>query len=239
MSGVEEQDFLIKLASTDSLRIAFRSHLELMTAVRQDKDDLRSGAQVRNRTLTALGLSAAALTPFIEQELVKSAKQAPQAAEIQPVSWLSRLPSFIRTRPFALGSGLMLGFAASTMLLNTANVPPSGVTKAPQVSTSQIPANVPTSPVLVPQTAIASPQTVVSQDAPAHETNDASRGLNSMSHSRKSVEAKLTTAASAPASIAQSGPAVGKQPVVTKSNPGRMSTNPLKFQKPNDSAKAK
>src|SRR5579871_1978153 len=81
MSSQEEQNFLIALAASDAMRIAFRSQLELMKAVRSDADDLRSVAaarvpNVRNRTLTALGLSATAVTPFIEQELRHSAATA-------------------------------------------------------------------------------------------------------------------------------------------------------------------
>src|SRR5437762_5789726 len=82
MSSGEEQNFLITLAASDDMRMAFRSHLELMKAVRKDKDDLRTVAQVRNRTLAALGLSATAAGAFIEQELVRSNKHQPIAADV-------------------------------------------------------------------------------------------------------------------------------------------------------------
>ncbi|HWF44443.1 MAG TPA: hypothetical protein VG537_07370 [Candidatus Kapabacteria bacterium] len=126
MSPGEEQNFLISLAASDELRIAFRSHLELMKAVRQDKDDLRSVAQVRNRTLTALGLSATAMTPFIEQELMRSASPSPknqglaspvvEAALDRP--WWKMVQGLVRTPKLALGTGLLLGFLSAATLLN-------------------------------------------------------------------------------------------------------------------------
>jgi hypothetical protein len=136
LSPAEEQNFLISVAASDELRIAFRSQLELMKAVRSDKDNLRMGAspvaQVRNRTLAALGLSATAATPFIEQELMRSEKGemgaakgnlgaskgeqslvASQAASVSGpgMQWFGHL---LHTPAFVLTAGLVLGILSTT-----------------------------------------------------------------------------------------------------------------------------
>jgi hypothetical protein len=130
MSSAEEQNFLISLAASDDMRMAFRSHLELMKAVRKDKDDLRSVAQVRNRTLAALGLSATAASAFIEQELVRSSHKnqpALEHAEIAsgPGPLLSRIGRFIGTQKLALGTGLALGFLTATGVFTSGVFSPS------------------------------------------------------------------------------------------------------------------
>jgi hypothetical protein len=102
MSVSEEQNFLISLAASDELRIAFRSHLELNRAIRQDKDDMRPVAQVRSRTLATLGLTAAATLPFLEQALVQSSDPVRAATThvipaqvtaptVEQSSWISTL----------------------------------------------------------------------------------------------------------------------------------------------------
>ncbi|HET6402252.1 MAG TPA: hypothetical protein VFH95_12755 [Candidatus Kapabacteria bacterium] len=129
LSPAEEQNFLISVAASDELRIAFRSQLELMKAVRSDKDNLRMGsspvAQVRNRTLAALGLSATAATPFIEQELMRSNKgkigasngeqtiAASQAASVAGpgMQWFGHL---LHTPLATITAGLLLGILSTT-----------------------------------------------------------------------------------------------------------------------------
>jgi hypothetical protein len=121
MSSAEEQNFLITLAASDTMRIAFRSQLELMKAVRNDADRLRSvaagrTAAVRDRTLTALGLSATAVTPFIEQELMDSQHDAPHTtAPSAP-----HRANFLAKPKYALGTGLFLGFMSAVAVLNLA-----------------------------------------------------------------------------------------------------------------------
>ena len=145
MSPAEEQSFLITVAASDEMRVAFRSQLELMKAVRSDKDSLRSVAQVRSRTLTALGLSATAVTPFIEHELLRGAKDhaamesASLADEALPLGWMSRISSLVRQPIIALTGGLALGVLSTTAVMrqieSNANVTP--VTQsAPQSSTA-------------------------------------------------------------------------------------------------------
>jgi hypothetical protein len=122
LSPAEEQNFLISVAASDELRIAFRSQLELMKAVRSDKDNLRVGAnpvaQVRNRTLAALGLSATAATPFIEQELMRGGRveQAHTASQAASVSGpgLQRFGHLLHIPALALSAGLLLGILSTT-----------------------------------------------------------------------------------------------------------------------------
>src|SRR5581483_1289680 len=112
--------------------------LELMKAVRSDKDSLRSVAQVRNRTLAALGLSAAAATPFIEQELIRAnratrpetsdsasqdaGRQLPQSANmattleeggVQVLSGVQRIGHLLHTPAISLTAGLLFGVLAT------------------------------------------------------------------------------------------------------------------------------
>jgi hypothetical protein len=63
MSGGEEQSFLIDVAARDDMRMAFRSQLELLKAIKFDKDVLGGTGLVRERTLAALGLTAMLATP--------------------------------------------------------------------------------------------------------------------------------------------------------------------------------
>lgn len=149
MSSKEEQNFLITLAASDELRLQFRSHLELMKAVRQDKDDMRPVAQVRNRTMAALGLSTAVVSQFFEHGLVQEHKyaaqqaaqplvQAPvaQATVAEPITatkgLLTSLRGIVRSRAVILSAGLVLGFAAAFSYSNqeqstTKDLPASGV----------------------------------------------------------------------------------------------------------------
>lgn len=112
MSAAEEQNFLISLAASDEMRVSFRSQLELMKAVRSDSDALRSVASVRDRTLMALGLSATAVTPFIEQELIRSSRNQPQPSATSGFARLLHAPKY------ALGTGLFLGFISAVAVMN-------------------------------------------------------------------------------------------------------------------------
>ena len=191
MSSGEEQNFLISLAASDDMRIAFRSHLELMKAVREDKDGLRSVAQVRNRTLTALGLSAAAVTPFIEQELVRNAKPLeasstsnhPLTASIGGASKGGLFSTLLRTPKYALSTGIMLGFLGAVTVMNLApssGNAPHGIT--PAATTSQ--------PVVTPD--VQKPT-----NSAASETIPASNGLNSVQASSRSHGASDRAASAA------------------------------------------
>jgi hypothetical protein len=242
MSGEEEQNFLIKLAASDDMRIAFRSHLELMKAVRQDKDDLRSVAQVRNRTLAALGISAAAATPFIEQELLKSAKQdasataasaptgAPQATP-EKAGLLQRLSTVLHTRKFALGTGLALGFSGAVAIMNLAGSPaaiePSHVAGTTQVRTTDLPSQT------TPQNTVATDPTGAAHQVSQTETIPAQEGLNSIAQ-QSPVTHKRTSGMRGTTQTAQPAntqPTTASQPEVTTANPGKVTVSNLNIHK--------
>jgi hypothetical protein len=171
MTGDEEQNFLIQLAASDDLRTAFRSHLELQRAIREDKDDLRAVAQVRNRTLTALGLSASAVTPFIEHELMKNAAatETQKASLVPSVSLFSRIAGVARNRFAILTSGLLLGFVAATAIFSSN----SGLVQhGPAVSTTS------QAPAFTPESAPATTATPSPAATTADETIQQDNGLN-------------------------------------------------------------
>lgn len=143
MSPGEEQNFLISLAASNELRLAFRSQLELMKAIRDDKHDMRPIAEVRSRTLMALGLTGAVTAPFLEQALLHEDAQAATAIAPPPsASFFSRLSG----KFLIAGSGLAAGFLAATLFFGqTPNVSvKSPVIVAPatqsQVSAPPVPA---------------------------------------------------------------------------------------------------
>lgn len=107
MSAGEEQNFLIDIAARDDMRLAFRSQLELLKALRADKDaTMVTAALVRSHTLSALGLGASLLPNALkekEQEVAQSAAM--------PVSNGSRLWSFVRRPAAMLVAGLLAGAA--------------------------------------------------------------------------------------------------------------------------------
>jgi len=233
MSPVEEQSFLITVAASDEMRIAFRSQLELMKAVRSDKDSLRSVAQVRSRTLTALGLSATAVTPFIEHELLRSAKdqnaQNSQSASIlgdsSPLSggWISRISSIIRQPIIALTGGLALGVLSTTAVMREIE---SNV-NVPVVTHSATPTSV----------TPASPQI----NGKVKETIPQENGLNSNNRSvpvasRHSGEnGRMVTHTSTNVVVGASSSSI---PVTNRSEIGRIHSK-LNIIKPEDSAAAK
>lgn len=105
MSASEEQHFLIDIAARDDMRLAFRSNLELLKALRADKDAaVVSAALVRSRTLTALGLGGALLPNALKEHEVA------QAAAM-PLSDGSRMMTFIRRPAAMLLTGLLAGAA--------------------------------------------------------------------------------------------------------------------------------
>src|SRR6266498_3433762 len=77
MTGAQEQNFLIGVAARDDMRLAFRSQLELLKAVREDKDASGSPTFVRSRTLTALGLGAALMPSSLKEQETQSATFTP------------------------------------------------------------------------------------------------------------------------------------------------------------------
>jgi hypothetical protein len=223
MSSAEEQNFLITLAASDTMRIAFRSQLELMKAVRSDADRLRSvsagrTAAVRDRTLTALGLSATAVTPFIEQELRGDAQPSLHATPSAP-----QRASFLAKPKYALGTGLFLGFLSAVAVLNVAGP-----------GKQALPARV-SQPAAV-STANPSRQNAA-QDA-AHETIPASADLHKVADERSSAVSghshvvkhhAVQTAATTEVTSTDNS----SLPEVSRANPAKVKVN-TKIEKPAD-----
>ena len=114
MNSGEEQNFLIDVAARDEMRLAFRSQLELLKALRADKDAaILPAALVRNRTLMALGIGAA-----IASEVSKEKEVAHTAA--MPLNG-SRLWSFLRRPAVMLTTGLVAGAATMYSVLPSNN----------------------------------------------------------------------------------------------------------------------
>lgn len=236
---MEEQNFLISLAASDQMRLAFRSHLELMKAVRQDKDDLRNVAQIRARTLTALGLSAAAVGTYLEQGLVHSSKSAEQATEktsevvLKAPSIMSRIGRFIGTRSFALGGGLLLGSigAIGIMQISHQSAPIPVTRTIPQVQ------SVATPPAAGDHSTI--PMGSTSRNTSLKQVNSETiaprTALDRVSASKTGHGAVNTGSETdrVPTEVSR------KTPVVTTTVPGTITASKPKITTPNDSAKAK
>src|SRR5213595_3195023 len=77
MSSGQEQNFLINVAARDDMRLAFRSQLELLKAVREDKDASGSPTFVRSKTLGALGLGGALVPSSLKKQEVHAANLSP------------------------------------------------------------------------------------------------------------------------------------------------------------------
>lgn len=119
MTSNEEQNFLISVAANDELRLAFRSQMELTRAVREDKDTIRNAAQVRARTLAALGLSTIAAESFFEHDLMakEAEKEAMSTSLASRPQHLSQVASptnpvmrFFQSPVATVLSGLTIGF---------------------------------------------------------------------------------------------------------------------------------
>lgn len=112
MTSGEEQNFLINIAARDDMRLAFRSQLELLRAVRADKDVFTSTVLVRTRTLSALGLGAALLPNVLKDNEVAQAALLPQPHSL----W-----SFIKRPVSMLVAGVLLGTAMTYSLAPSSN----------------------------------------------------------------------------------------------------------------------
>lgn len=219
MSSTEEQNFLISVAASDQMRIAFRSQLELMKAVRSDKDALHAGmsghpvAHVRYRTLAALGLSATA-APLLDQELTH--ESALQAAEIAPkLPWFSTL---LRTPKLALTAGLALGILSTTAVMRLTEGSPAPVVQSVTASPSVAPVKTPT-------------------NIQPNETILAPNGLNNSSHSEQVAVHHATMQAAHVSTVGTADRA--NVPELSKNNPATMHSNKAKINRPNDSSAAK
>lgn len=246
MSAADEQNFLISVAASDELRRAFRSQLELMKAVRSDKDSLRSVAQVRNRTLAALGLSATAAGQFFEHELLRGEKavakpaaetlvaQAPQSG----MQWASRVTGrLLHTPALTLAGGLLLGVLSTTAIEHYTNIPQSTVRMVPSVNQP-------------------------AKSASPAETISSKNGLNNRgehSYSQHMAKDRIAFHHAAPIheagmsehQVANGSPSAASQaatqtvksaanpiPEISKDNPGVMQSQKIKITQKEDSTKA-
>lgn len=246
MTGSEEQNFLISVAANDELRRAFRSQLELIKAVRSDKDALHSGrdgepvARVRDRTLAALGLSATAAAPYLNENrhalLSESLSSEPVVANMEgtigaPIPmkapWLTRL---LGTSTISLATGLALG-VLSTIGIQKMTAPASSASGA--ATHNAIEKSAPT----VTVSAVQNPKPTSSSQAVGHETIPAGNGLvHSGSH------ASHVNHNGAVAAMHHAGTAVksdgtvpnGTVPTVNTSTSASMHVNSVKIKKPTD-----
>jgi hypothetical protein len=124
MTAPEEQNFLIDVAARDDMRLAFRSNLELLKAVRADKD-AASIALVRSSTLASLGLGAGLLPNALKEQ------ETAQASIVKP----SGLWNLIRRPASMLVMGLLAGSALTYSLL-PASTPESGQQLSPPAAQS-------------------------------------------------------------------------------------------------------
>ncbi len=233
MSPTEEQNFLISVAASDELRIAFKSHLELMRAVRSDKDNLRV-AQVRSRTLAALGLSATAASQFLEHGLIQgkngenAAKplvaEAPGMALRAPgMQWVGHL---LHAPALSISAGLLLG------ILSTAAVE-HYMSPAPAI--------------------VAVPAQIAQSPAKSVETIPAKNGLHSMvetphvaarsaSHEEPGALHRAVMARHHVVAVARTQPLKANAntgiPEIRKENPGVMQSHKLQIYDKSDTAKA-
>jgi hypothetical protein len=140
MSSSEEQNFLISLAASNELRLAFRGQLELMKAIRDDKHEMRPIGEVRSRTLATLGLSAAATAPFLEHALINNGSAAAKAttAKAPARSFFNRLAGKL----VLTGSSLVAGFLAAGLFFGShVATPVQHIGQTPTVQSSAQPAN--------------------------------------------------------------------------------------------------
>lgn len=196
MSGAQEQNFLIDVAARDDMRMAFRSQLELLKAIKFDKDVLGGTGLVRERTLAALGLTAM-LTATTDEAVA-----AP--------TFMQNVKGFF-TKPYTmLVAGLLAGGLATYAVLPTTTVmvapvkteqqivqPSSLEIQMPEVSAPEIQNNV--SPVQTKQTSVARTTTPAKQAVtdtkpaeitPIVNTNGVSPEVKNKVTVRKSGETK-------------------------------------------------
>jgi len=133
MTPAQEQNFLINVAARDDMRLAFRSQLELLKAVREDKDASGSPTFVRSKTLTALGLGAALVPSSLKQQEVQAASLAP--------SYMKSIGNAFRRPMVSLTAGLLFGLLGSSLFTARPVNEPAAITKpvivAPAIQTPQ------------------------------------------------------------------------------------------------------
>lgn len=224
MTSGEEQNFLISVAANDELRLAFRSQLELMRAVSNDKDGIRSAAEVRMRTLAALGLSTLAADSYLEHDLLSrpAVEEAKREVVVQAASGPSGFMNFIKSPVTTVVGGLVVGFMAAIAIFSNPEpevrqpaqlqiVAPQGEAPVSQdLKLEQTPQNQSNSAVLEQKPAVAAKQNVRATRKPEGETIAPNSGLELKANG------------------------IEEQPEVSVQNPGSMSVKPPVIKKPTD-----
>lgn len=168
MTSGQEQNFLINVAAREDMRLAFRSQLELLKAVREDKDASGSPTFVRSKTLTALGLGEA-LVPSALKENETQAAIAPASSLLQIIGQSFRRPVV------SITAGLLFGILGTAYFMPTNAVhdiiaPNGTVNTAPALPTPEkiaIPAPLVNEPVKDQPKKSAISHTVTSHQAAA------------------------------------------------------------------------
>jgi hypothetical protein len=109
MTGAQEQNFLINVAARDDMRLAFRSQLELLKAVREDKDASGSPTFIRTKTLSALGLGGALVPSSLKEKEV-------EASFASPSVWQNIGTAFKRPA-VSITAGLLAGVLGTAFLM--------------------------------------------------------------------------------------------------------------------------
>ena len=210
MSSGEEQNFLIDVAARDDMRVAFRSQLELLKAVRRDKDVMRGATFVRERTLSALGLSGAMLPTLLAED---EAEAAPVIASATSSGWRVLLQKPI----VMLTGGLLVGSIAT---FSVVNMDREEVRPASSVITT-IPA---------PQTEI-----FITEPAPVQNISEQPEVVASKTKpAAPKAATNLENTTSASSTSLQTNPDL---PLINKSEPASITVKRPQIKKPSDVAK--
>jgi hypothetical protein len=251
MTSSEEQNFLISVAANDELRLAFRSQLELMRAVSNDKDAVRSAVEVRSRTLAALGLSTLAADSFLEHDLLSRQKDetaaqnvaqniAPPTRSAAPVvheaSSASSIASFFRSPALTVMAGLTAGFIGAFAIFGGSDEQVN-----PANSTITTPANQIQQPLQSTDQETAEPIQSTDRQAIEAPVQAPSQSASESVQKRQNLTAprKATVETNTPETGLQNKANADQEPLtVDRQNPGSIVVNPPKISKPSDSAKS-
>ncbi|MDP4220724.1 MAG: hypothetical protein Q8916_01510 [Bacteroidota bacterium] len=158
MTSSQEQNFLINVAARDDMRLAFRSQLELLKAVREDKDASGSPTFVRSKTLGALGLSGA-LVP-------SSLKEQESLAAVASPSFWQNVGAAFRRPMVSITTGILMG------ILGTAVLAPSNVNPTHEGG--------PSSPAII--STPSAPEKTVALPAPSEPAKDLEKRSTALHH---------------------------------------------------------
>jgi hypothetical protein len=130
MTGAQEQNFLIGVAARDDMRLAFRSQLELLKAVREDKDASGSPTFIRTKTLIALGLGGALVPSSLKQQEVE--------ASIASGSVWQNIGAAFKRPVVSITAGLLAGVLGTAFLMPANETHKSGASTGTIISAPAI-----------------------------------------------------------------------------------------------------